>query len=62
MEKIIQTREIPVEGQYDVVVCGGGPAGIMAAVAAARCGARVVLVERYGCLGGMATRGLWAPS
>ena len=61
MEKIIQTREIPVEGKYDVVVCGGGPAGIMAAVAAARCGARVVLVERYGCLGGMATVSTVAP-
>lgn len=41
----------------DVVVCGGGVAGTMAAVAAARQGARVVLLERYGFLGGNATAG-----
>ena len=41
----------------DVVVCGGGVAGTMAAVAAARQGASVVLVERYGFLGGNATAG-----
>lgn len=41
----------------DVLVCGGGVAGTMAAVAAARKGARVVLVERYGFLGGNATAG-----
>lgn len=38
--------------EADVVVAGGGPAGLGAALAAARCGARVVLVERYGFLGG----------
>lgn len=41
----------------DVLVCGGGVAGTMAAVAAARRGARVLLVERYGFLGGNATAG-----
>jgi hypothetical protein len=41
----------------DVVVCGGGLAGTMAAVAAARAGARVALIERYGFLGGNATAG-----
>ena len=41
----------------DVLVCGGGVAGTMAAVAAARCGAKVVLLERYGFLGGNATAG-----
>ena len=45
-------RQTPVRGRADVVVTGGGPAGLMAAVAAARNGARVVLVERYGYLGG----------
>lgn len=42
---------------YDVIVAGGGPAGIAAAVASARQGARTALVERYGILGGMATSG-----
>ena len=41
----------------DVFVCGGGVAGTMAAVAAARSGARVILAERYGFLGGNATAG-----
>ena len=48
-------------GQYDVAVCGGGPAGMIAAIAAARSGAKVALVERYAFLGGMATMGYVAP-
>ena len=48
-------REIPVASEVDVVVAGGGPAGITAAIAAARQGARTLLVERYGYLGGMMT-------
>ena len=47
--------------ESDVVVVGGGPAGICAAVEAARNGADVVLVEQYGYLGGMATAGLVGP-
>jgi hypothetical protein len=43
---------------YDVVVVGGGAAGLAAALGAARCGARTALVERYGFLGGMATAGM----
>ncbi|MCW5642732.1 MAG: FAD-dependent oxidoreductase [Rhodoferax sp.] len=48
-------RDTPVFGHYDVVVLGGGPAGIMAASAAARAGSRTLLVESYGFLGGMGT-------
>src|SRR5215470_1626697 len=48
-------REIPVRGEYDVVVLGGGPAGIAAAAAAGALGRRTLLVERYGFLGGMGT-------
>jgi thioredoxin reductase len=51
-------REINVFREADVVVIGGGPGGHSAAVAAARNGAKTILVERYGHLGGMATGGL----
>lgn len=52
------SRALAVCAEADVVVVGGGPAGVGAAVAAARNGAKTVLVERYGHLGGMATGGL----
>ena len=45
----------------DILIVGGGPAGVCAAIAAARHGARVLLAEQGGCLGGMATRGLVGP-
>ena len=48
-------RNVPLYGEYEVVVLGGGPAGIAAAVAAARAGRRTLLIERYGFLGGMGT-------
>ena len=48
-------RQVPVHGEYDVVVLGGGPAGMAAAVSAAREGRSTLLVERYGFLGGMGT-------
>ena len=44
--------------KYDVIVTGGGPAGCTAAAAAAREGAKVLLLESSGCLGGMGTSGL----
>ena len=53
-----RAREIRVVHEADVVVVGGGPGGIGAAVSAARNGANTVLIERYGYLGGMGTGGL----
>ena len=58
---VLITKIAPIVGEYDVVVCGGGPAGFIAAIAAARNGARTALVERYGFLGGMATMGYVNP-
>ena len=51
-------QEVPVVYDADVIVVGGGPGGIGAAVSAARCGAKTVLIERCGYLGGMGTGGL----
>jgi hypothetical protein len=51
-------RRTPVRYETEVLVVGGGSAGVAAAVAAARNGAEVMLVERYGYLGGLATGGL----
>ena len=48
-------RETPIVAEAEVLVLGGGPAGIAAAAAAARTGARTLLLERYGFLGGMGT-------
>lgn len=55
--KVIEepARRIPIYGEYEVAVLGGGPAGIAASVAAARAGRRTLLIERYGFLGGMGT-------
>lgn len=58
MDSYRLVRDIPVEEGYDLVVAGGGPAGSAAAVCAARLGAKVLLVEATGCLGGMGTSGL----
>lgn len=54
-------RTIPVEGSYDVVVIGGGTAGAFAAIAAAKEGKKVIIVEQFGSLGGSATVGLVCP-
>ena len=58
MNKIIEKIETPVNYECDVLVAGGGIAGIAAAMAAAREGARVILLERSFVLGGLATSGL----
>ena len=55
------SRRIPVLLTTDVLVVGGGPAGVAAAVSAARAGARVTLLERYNHLGGLWTGGLVLP-
>ena len=51
-------RRLPVIAECDVLVIGGGPGGIGAAVAAARNGAKTILVERFGGFGGTWTAGL----
>lgn len=53
-------RQIPIVREADVVVVGGGPAGLAAAIASARAGADTVLIERFGYLGGTATASLMA--
>jgi len=55
------SRQVPVGAEADIVVCGGGPGGFSAAIAAARHGAKTVLIERYGFMGGLASAGLVAP-
>ncbi len=58
MEQIIYRQNIPVCNEYDVVVCGGGPSGCTAALAAKRDGLKTLLIESMGQLGGMAVTGL----
>ena len=56
--------EIQLNDEYEVIIAGGGPAGCAAAIAAAHRGAKTLLIEATGCLGGMGTMGLvpaWAP-
>lgn len=54
-------REIPVLGEYDVIVMGGGTAGAFAGIAASRRGSRTLIIEQFGALGGSATLGLVLP-
>ena len=59
---ILYSKRIPeIRDEFDIIVCGAGPAGICAAVSAARYGARVLLAERYGSVGGMLTMGAVSP-
>lgn len=58
---MIRIDSLPILAQADVVVCGGGTAGVFAAVAAAEQGAKVLLLEQSGCVGGTAVGGLVTP-
>lgn len=63
-EYILKERKIPLDDSWDVIVAGGGPSGCTAAAAAAREGAKTLLIEATGSLGGMGTSGLvpaWCP-
>ena len=61
VDRIRLEKQIPVVGKYDVVVCGGGPAGMVAAISSARAGMRTAIIERYGVFGGTATGGYVVP-
>ena len=57
MKALQRTEEMNVAYELDVLVVGGGPAGVSAAFAAARLGAKTMIVEQFNCLGGIATAG-----
>ena len=59
--KFVLDQEIPVVAETDVLVVGGGPGGVGAAVMSARAGAAAVLAEQHGCMGGTATFGEITP-
>lgn len=61
MEKVTFAREIPVYRDVDVLVVGAGPAGMCAAICAAREGAKTLVFDQNGCVGGQATVGLVGP-
>lgn len=58
MEYTLKRNTLPLNEEYDVIVCGGGPAGVTAAISAAREGAKTLILEASGCLGGMSTNGM----
>ena len=61
MKTWLNGRDIPVIGEYDVVVAGAGASGICAAVSSSREGKRTALIERYGMVGGNLTSGYVGP-
>jgi hypothetical protein len=58
VEQLHYARKLDIEQEFDVIVVGGGPSGVAAAIAAGRLGRRVALIEQTGCLGGLGTSGL----
>ena len=58
MTYIEPARELPVKGEYDVIVIGSGPSGMAAAVNAGRMGAKTLLIEALGSAGGISTSGM----
>ncbi len=59
MKKYLEpAKEINIAGEYDVIIVGGGPAGLSAAIASGRNKAKTLLIERFGYLGGTATASL----
>ncbi len=58
MNYIEENIQVPCIDEVDILVCGGGPAGIGAALRAARLGVSVMVVEAQDCLGGIATAGM----
>lgn len=56
-----EARQLEVVGEYDVIVAGGGPGGVPAAIASARNGVKTLLIESHGFLGGLSTAGLIGP-
>ena len=61
MDYLIENLKTQINGNYDVIVVGGGPAGCGAALASARCGMKTLIIERSNCLGGMWTNGFMNP-
>ena len=57
-DKIVYSKKIPLKKTYDVIVCGGGVAGVAAAVSAAKNGCSTLLLEKSNMLGGLGTLGL----
>ncbi len=61
MQTIKEHLETPIRGTYEVIVVGAGPAGCGAALAAARAGAKTLILDKFNCLGGLWTTGFMNP-